>query len=111
MRILAIERELPRPMHRNLRDLLRAESAAVWDLQKSGVIRDIWLTKTDRRAVILLECAHVEDARSHLATLPLVRAELIDFMLHELCTYDGLERLFATGAAPAPAAPEEPADY
>ena len=54
MRILAIERELPRPVHRNLRDLLRAEATVIWDLQKTGIIRDLWLTKADRRAVILL---------------------------------------------------------
>ena len=111
MRILAIERELPRPIHRNLRDLLRAEATVIWDLQKTGIIRDLWLTKADRRAVILLECAGLAEARAHLATLPLVRAELIDFMLHELCTYDGLERLFAPGAPPADAAPEAPPEY
>lgn len=111
MRILAIERELPRAVHRNLRDLLRAEATVIWDLQKTGIIRDLWLTKADRRAVILLECAGLAEARAHLATLPLVRAELIDFMLHELCTYDGLERLFAPGAPPADAAPEAPPEY
>jgi muconolactone delta-isomerase len=111
MRILAIERELPRPVHRNLRDLLRAEATVIWDLQKTGIIRDLWLTKADRRAVILLECAGLAEARAHLATLPLVRAELIDFMLHELCTYDGLERLFAPGAPPSDAAPEAPPEY
>ena len=41
MRILAIERELPRPVHRNLHDLLRAEATVIWDLQKRGIIRDI----------------------------------------------------------------------
>ena len=111
MRILAIERELPRPVHRNLRDLLRAEATVIWDLQKTGIIRDLWLTTADRRAVIHLECAGLAEARAHLATLPLVRAELIDFMLHELCTYDGLERLFAPGAPPADAAPEAPPEY
>jgi muconolactone delta-isomerase len=114
MRILAIERELPLPIHRNLHDLLREEAAIVWDLQKRGVIRDIWFAKTDRRAVIMLECDSREKAREHLATLPLVRAELIDFTLLELCTYDGLERLFAStdtksGTTPAPA--EEPPEY
>lgn len=110
MRILAIERELPLPMHRNLRDVLHDEAAAVWDLQKRGIIRDIWFTKTDRRAVVMLECASAEDARAHLATLPLVRAELIDFMLLELSAYDGFERLFATNSA-STSPPEEPPEY
>ncbi|MCX6952317.1 MAG: superoxide dismutase [Verrucomicrobia bacterium] len=110
MRILAIERELPLPMHRNLQDLLREEAAVVWELQKRSIIREIWFTKADRRAVIMLECADVAEARKHLATLPLVRAELIDFALHELCTYDGLERLLATNA-PAANKSEEPPEY
>ena len=110
MRILAIERELPLPMHRNLQGLLREEAAVVWDLQKRGVIRDIWFTKADRRAVIMLEATDHADARAHLATLPLVRAELIDFALHELSPYDGLERLIATTPA-SPTKPEEPPEY
>lgn len=111
MRILAVERELPRPMHRNLRDLLRAEAAAVWELQKRGVIRELWFTKADRRAIIMLECATLAEAKQHMAELPMVRAELIDFTLLELCCYDGIELLFAASPA-APSAPaEEPAEY
>ena len=111
MRILAIERELPRPMHRNLRDLLRAEAAAVWDLQKRGIIRDIWFTRNDRRAVVMLECANSAEARAHLAELPLMRAELIDFMFLELAAYDGLERLFANQLTSADLPPEQPPEY
>ena len=111
MRILAIERELPLPIHRNLHDQLRDEAAAVWDLQKRGIIRDIWFTKTDRRAVVMLECAGAAEARAHLTTLPLVRAELIDFMFLELTAYDGLERLFANKLAPADLPPEQPPEY
>jgi muconolactone delta-isomerase len=111
MRILAIERELPRPMHRNLRDLLRAEAAAIWELQKGGIIRDLWFTKADRRTVIMLECANLEDARRKLALLPLVSAELIDFLVLELCAYDGIERLFATNLEPATVLHDEPPEY
>lgn len=111
MRILAIERELPVPVYRNLRELPREEAAAVWDLQKRGVIREIWCTKADHRAVVMLECADLAEARQHLATLPFVRASLIDFMLLELCTYDGLESLFAGKVPPADAVHEEPPEY
>jgi muconolactone delta-isomerase len=111
MRILAIERELSTPPYQNLHDLLREEAMAVWALQKRDVIREIWFTKSDRRAIVLLECKEAAEARTHLASLPLVRADLIDFTLLELCNYDGLERLFATGAATAPVKPEEPPEY
>ena len=35
----------------------------VWDLQKRGVIREIWCTKADHRAVVMLECADIAEAR------------------------------------------------
>ena len=111
MRILALERELPRPLYQNLRDLLREEAAIIWELEKRGIIREIWFTTPDHRAVIMLECAHAAEARQYLATLPLARTGLIDFTLLELCNYDGLERLFATGAQPVATRPEEPPEY
>ena len=111
MRILAIEREMPMPAHQNLHDLLRKEAAAVWDLQKSGVIRDIWFTTADRRAVIMLECPGGAEAREQLDALPLVRSGLINFTLLELRSYDGFERLFATGPEAAVPQHEEPPEY
>jgi len=111
MRILAIERELPLPAYQNLRDLLREEAAIVWDLQMRGVIRDLWFTTAEHRAVIMLECADAAEAQRHLATLPLVRASLIDFTVLELCAYDGFERLFAHGREPVASQPEEPPEY
>ena len=110
MRILAIEHDLSLTIRPDLPDILRAEAAAVWDLQKRGVIRDIWFTTSRRRAVILLECSGALEARNHLADLPLARQGLSDFEVLELCTYDGYERLFGGGLVPAGKA-EEPPEY
>lgn len=110
MRILAIERELPTPRRPDLSHLLHDEAARVWDLQKRGIVRDIWFTAADRRAIVMLECAHATEARAHLATLPLVQTGVIEFTLHELCSYDGYERLFGT-AEPAVHVREEPPEY
>ena len=110
MRILAIERERPTTPHANLSDLLRDEAAGLWDLTKRDIIRDLWFT-TDRHAIIMLECASGTEARKFLAALPLVRTGLIDFTVHELHNYDGLERLFATGTEPVVIKQEEPAEY
>lgn len=110
MRILAIERQVSPAGVTLPPDLLRQEAAAVWALRQPGIIRDIWFTP-DRHAVIMLECPNAAEARRHLATLPLVRAGSIDFLVHELASYDGFERLFAPGpGAPAPK-PEEPPEY
>ncbi len=113
MRILAIERVIPLPARPDLREILREEAAEVWNLQKRGFIRDIWFTATDRHAIVMLECTGIDEARQLLATLPLVRSGLIEFILHELHSYDGFERLFATGTDPVPPAPktEEPPEY
>lgn len=111
MRILAIERELA-PVGATLPpDLLRQEAAEVWALQKQGLIRDIWFTTQDRHAVVMLECQNAAEARQHLAALPLARSGLIDFIVHELVSYDGYERLFFTGTGPPVAKHEEPPEY
>jgi muconolactone delta-isomerase len=111
MRILALERELPGLRRPDLPDLLRAEAAGVWDLHQSGVIREIWFTAADLRAVILLECVNITEAREQLAALPLVRHGVSEFTVHELCSYDGFKRLFTGGAAPAARPPAEPPEY
>ena len=111
MRILAIEREQTTPVHANLHDLLRDEAAALWELHQRDIIRELWFTANDRHAIIMLECPNAIEARKHLATLPLVRTGLIDFTLHELRSYDGFERLFATGTEPLVLKREEPAEY
>jgi len=112
MRILAIERELPTPRRPDLPHLLHDEAAGVWDLLKRGLIRDIWFTAGDNRAIIILECSGATEAREHLARLPLVQTAVIDFTLHELRTYDGFERLFTqAGAEPPVHLREEPPEY
>lgn len=109
MRILALEHDCSTPTRPDLDDILRAEAAAVWDLQQRGIIRDIWFNPR-RHAVILLECASLPEARNHLAALPLVRAGLSDFDLQELSFYDGYQRLFGSGAL-ATSRHEEPPEY
>jgi hypothetical protein len=75
-------------------ELLRAEAAAVWRLQKAGVVRNIWFTHPGRDAVIIMECGSVDEARAFLAGLPLVKARLIQFDVVALVPYDGFERLW-----------------
>lgn len=111
MRILAIERDLSSPGAALPPDLLRQEATQVWALRKQDVIREIWFTRQNRHAVIMLECPNAAEARRHLESLALVRAGLIDFIMHELVGYDGEERLFATGKEPARPKPEEPPEY
>lgn len=94
MQILAIEKSLKPVDSTRDRDLLRDEAERVWALQKESVIREIWFTVRDHDAIILLECASEEEAKRQLATLPLVRANLIAFDVVPLRAYDGFDRLF-----------------
>ncbi|MFZ5494067.1 MAG: muconolactone Delta-isomerase family protein [Verrucomicrobiota bacterium] len=110
MRVLALEHDLSLTIRPDLSDIQRAEAAAVWDLQKRGIIREIWFTAGRHRAIIMLECASTCEARNHLATLPLVHQGLSEFDLLELTAYDGYERLFGAGLVPA-ARHEEPPEY
>lgn len=97
MQILAIERELA-PLDSQLhREVLREEAACVWALKKRAVIRDIWFTVRNRLAVVMLECSTEEEAREHLAGLPLVREGFIAFDVMALRSYDGFDRLTALG--------------
>jgi hypothetical protein len=97
MRILALESASPASSPQAFAALAREEAAALWALVQSGVVRDTWFRSDRTDAVLLLECQDLEEARTHLATLPMVRAGLIDFELIGLRPYPGFARLFVPG--------------
>jgi muconolactone delta-isomerase len=95
MKFLALEREIPGATAERFQPLLKNEARRVWELLQSGVLREIYFHAEKHTAVLMLECAHAEEARNLLATLPLVQAGLIDLDLIPLVAYDGFARLFA----------------
>ena len=76
-------------------ELLQAEARRAWELQQAGIIRELYFRADRSEAVLVLECADVDEARSVLDTLPLVREKLIGFELIPLIAYPGFARLFA----------------
>ena len=74
-------------------ELLKSESRHVWELCKSGIIRNIWFTKQDKDAILLMECSSLEEAKSIMKQFPLVKTGKITFLARELISYDGFERL------------------
>lgn len=96
MKILAIEHDSGKE---NSSSLLREEAKQVWELQASGVIREIYFRCDRREAVVMLECSNVEEAHTILSTLPLVKAGSISFELIPLSTYTAISRLFASNTA------------
>jgi muconolactone delta-isomerase len=96
MKILALEQELPGVEVEQFHAHLKAEAARVWELYQAGVLREFYFRQDHTTAVLVMECAGVAEARAVLATMPLVRAGLIEFEIIPLVPYPGLSRLFAT---------------
>jgi muconolactone delta-isomerase len=95
MKILALEKEVAGVAAGAFAPHLADEARRVWELQQAGVVREIHFRADRSDAVLILECADVAAARQALATLPLVRAGLIDFEVIPLKPYPGFARLFA----------------
>ncbi len=100
MKFLAIERELPGATAEAFRPLLEDEARRVWELQQSGALREIDFDAERHIAVLVLECKDKDEALQLLATLPLVKADLIAFDLIPLVPYDGFARLFVKPIPP-----------
>jgi muconolactone delta-isomerase len=96
MKILALEKELPDASAEKFKPLLKDEARRVWELQQSGSLRESYFRGDQHTAVLVLECADVDEARQLLSSLPLVAAGLIEFEVIPLLPYDGLARLFST---------------
>jgi hypothetical protein len=96
MKILAIEKETPGVAEEEFRPHLKAEAARAWELYQTDVIRELYFRKDWPGAVLVLECADVEEANEVLNTLPLVKTGLITFDIIPLAPYPGFSRLFAS---------------
>jgi muconolactone delta-isomerase len=95
MKFLALEVELPGAGPADFEPHLRAEARRVWDLQQAGTVREIYFRADQHTAVLVLECGDLAEARSALASLPLVAEGLIRFEVLPLAPYPGFARLFA----------------
>jgi len=94
MKFIAIEKELCGTAASELEPHLKDEAKAVYELQQTGEIREIYFREDRNEAVLILECPDLQSAREILETLPLVKNNLIDFDLIPLKPYPGLARLF-----------------
>jgi hypothetical protein len=97
MKILALEQESPGVNAGQFHPHLKAEAQRVWELYQAGVLRELYFRQDQSCAVLVLECASLDEARQALGTLPLVREGLIAFELIPLKPYPGFARLFEGG--------------
>jgi muconolactone delta-isomerase len=95
MKILAMEIETEGVKPEQYRPHLKAEARRVWELYQSGAIRELYFRADHSEAVLVLECADINEAQQTLASLPLVQAGLITFEVIPLIPYPGFGRLFA----------------
>jgi muconolactone delta-isomerase len=95
LKILALGKDMPGVPEAEFPPHLKAEAMRVWELHQAGVIRELYFRSDEPAAVLVMECADVEEAKQALATLPLVKAGLIEFDLIPLRAYPGFARLFA----------------
>ncbi len=95
MKILAIERDVEGVRSTSFTEALnKAEAARVWELYQRDVIRELYFRQDQTSAVLVLECASVEEAGRILGSLPLVQQDLIKFEVIPLAPYPGFARLF-----------------
>lgn len=96
MKILAIERDVEGVQDSAFTgQVKKAEAARVWELYQAGVIRELYFRQDQTSAVLMLECADVEEAGRVLSSLPLVAQGLIKFEIIPLAAYPGFARLFS----------------
>ena len=63
-------------------------------MYQAGVFRELYFRNDQSSAVLVLECASVQDVWEILNTLPLVKESLITFEIIPLKAYTGFSRLF-----------------
>lgn len=95
MKILAMEHELPGAAADAFERYKAEEARKVWDLYQAGVFRELYFRADRNEAVLVLECASVEEAQEILSTLPFVQNRLIAFEVIPLKAYSGFKRLFS----------------
>ncbi len=91
---LVITHDKPNVNWKEQEQLLKQEAKVLWDLQKNGIIRNIWFTKNSREAILIIEADDTIRTKEIIDTFPLVKEGLITYDIVELVAYDGYERLF-----------------
>ena len=95
MKIIAYDHILAGASPDKIQPLLREEVAHAWELSKAGIIRENY-SRTDKPgAVIVFECASVEEAEGYVRQFPLVKAGLIEFDFIPVGAFTPLDNLFA----------------
>ena len=91
---LVITHDKPNVNWKEQEQLLKQEAKVLWNLQKNGIIRNVWFTKNTKEAILIIEADDTIRTKEIIDTFPLVKEGLITYDIVELVAYDGYERLF-----------------
>ena len=80
-------------------DLLKEEVIHAWQLQKAGVIREIYGRADAPGAVIVFECGSVDEVKEYVAAFPLSKAGFLEWDFLALTAPLPFEVLFDTAIA------------
>lgn len=94
MQILALSRRLPGVSDAQLTPLATAAAAAAFALYAEGSFRSMHLLPDRPGAMVVPECADLDQARQVMAGLPMVKAGLIDFDYSRMLPYTAVASLF-----------------
>jgi hypothetical protein len=95
MKLLCLDIPQPGASLEKYQPHLLNEARHVWQLYKSGVVRDIYFRQDRPGVAILAEAESVEAARLALREFPLTEAGLIDWEVIPLGPFLNWEMLFA----------------
>jgi muconolactone delta-isomerase len=79
MKVLALDRIKPTATMDKMRPFFKEEAQQAYQLYMQGALRELYFRSDRPGAAIILECKNVDEARETLATMPLVKAGLLEF--------------------------------
>jgi len=95
MKTLAIISVAPGAETATIRQHLADELRGSWEMFANGTLREAYATENPGRVVFILETASLDDARTLLGDLPLVRAGCFSLELLELRPFVNWSLLFS----------------
>lgn len=94
MKIIGLAKTMPGVKFEQIGPLLKVECEHVWDLHKTGIIREFYLNTDHHSAVLIFECGDVAEAKKVASEFPLIKEGLIDFDYIPLGAFTAMETMF-----------------
>ena len=95
MQVIAFDRLKPGVTMETIEPVLPDEVATAWQLWKKGIVRENYQRADEPGAVLVLEVESVDEARQHIAALPLSRAGYVEWFFVALRAPMMLETQFS----------------